>query len=232
MTRDEVTAWALANGWQMIDGHPSLTKPSAPSIAIVRLVLKATVASLEIKKPAGKWEKVASESYSKIAPDPDSGIPGGLGFTTISGLTMLMRDNKDRLIFAKMGGHKSEPGDKICPDLLAIRAGGGARTSRQACLWMLKGDEMTVIPGISKCGGDLRRTATHPDFWYPIAWSTEVAPGKTQARTFRWRAGGSVPRQERRNIRPGRPLRPPAGAAFAGCGRRQDLALRLSRLAL
>ena len=106
MTKDEITAWALANGWQMIDGHPSLTKPGGPPTAIVRLVLKATVASLEIKKPAGKWEKVASEGYGKIQPDPETGIPGGLGFTTISGLTLLMQSNKDRLVFAKMGGGK------------------------------------------------------------------------------------------------------------------------------
>ncbi len=106
MTADEITAWALANGWQMIAGAPSLTKPNAPSTAIVRLVLKATVASLEIKKPAGKWEKVAGESYSKIMPDPDNGIPTGLGLTTISGLTMLMRDNKDRQVFAKLNGPK------------------------------------------------------------------------------------------------------------------------------
>jgi hypothetical protein len=107
MTKDELAAWALANGWQMIGGFPSLTKPSAPTTAIVRLVLKTTVASLEIKKPAGKWEKVASESYSKIVPDADSGIPGGLGFTTISGLTMLMQDNKDRLIFSRMSAAKT-----------------------------------------------------------------------------------------------------------------------------
>ncbi len=107
MTKDELTQWALANGWQMMAGFPSLTKPSAPSVAIVRLVLKTTVASLEIKKPAGKWEKVASESYSKIIADPDTGMPGGLGFTTISGLTMLMQDNKDRLMFAKMSAPKS-----------------------------------------------------------------------------------------------------------------------------
>src|SRR5271169_503325 len=99
MTREELTAWALANGWQMIDGHPSLTKPNAPAMAIVRLVLKATVASLEIKKPAGKWEKVASESYAKIAPDSHTGMPGGLGLATISGLTLLMQGNKDRLVF-------------------------------------------------------------------------------------------------------------------------------------
>src|SRR5580658_10082670 len=63
MTKDELTEWALANGWQMVGGYPSLTKPSAPNVAIVRLVLKTTVASLEIKKPAGKWDKVAHESY-------------------------------------------------------------------------------------------------------------------------------------------------------------------------
>ena len=104
MTKDEITAWALANGWQMIDGYPSLTKPSAPYPAIVRLVLKATVASVEIKKPAGKWEKVSGESYGKIAADPETGMPSGLGLTTISGLTMLMQDNKDRMIFSRMKG--------------------------------------------------------------------------------------------------------------------------------
>ena len=107
MTQDELTQWALANGWQMLGGFPSLTKPSSPATAIVRLVLKTTVASLEIKKPAGKWEKVSSAPYSKIEPDPDSGLPGGLGFATISGLTLLMQDNKDRLVFAKMSGPKS-----------------------------------------------------------------------------------------------------------------------------
>ena len=106
MTKEEITAWALANGWQMIDGAPSLTKPATPHPAIVRLVLKATVASVEIKKPAGKWEKVSSESYSKITADPETGMPNGLGFTTISGLTLLMQDNKDRQMFARMGGMK------------------------------------------------------------------------------------------------------------------------------
>jgi hypothetical protein len=104
MTKDEITEWALANGWQMIDGMPSLTKPTAPHPAIVRLVLKATVASLEIKKPAGKWEKVASQSYAKIVPHPDNGIPEGLGLATISGITLLMQANKDRLVFSRMSG--------------------------------------------------------------------------------------------------------------------------------
>jgi hypothetical protein len=107
MTKDDITNWALANGWQMIDGFPSLAKPSTPHPAIVRLVLKATVASVEIRKPAGKWEKVSSESYSKIEADPETGMPGGLGLNTISGITMLMRDNKDRQVFARMGTPKS-----------------------------------------------------------------------------------------------------------------------------
>jgi hypothetical protein len=107
MTKDEITAWALSQGWQMIDGFPSLTKPSKPHPAIVRLVLKATIASVEIKKPAGKWEKVSSESYGKIAPDPDSGIPGGLGLGTIAGLSQLMQDNRDRKVFASFGAPKN-----------------------------------------------------------------------------------------------------------------------------
>jgi hypothetical protein len=33
--------------------------------------------------------------------DPDSFVPSGLGFDTIQGLSSLMRDNKDRMVFAK-----------------------------------------------------------------------------------------------------------------------------------
>ena len=106
MNKDEITSWALANGWQMIDGAPSLTKPTAPHPAIVRLVLKATVAAVEIKKPAGKWEKVSGESYARIVADPETGMPGGLCLATISGLTQLMQDNKDRQMMARIGGMK------------------------------------------------------------------------------------------------------------------------------
>lgn len=104
MDKDELTAWALANGWQMLAGCPSLTKPSRPKEAIVRLSLKTTVANVEIKKPAGKWEKVAGEAYGKIQADPDTGLPLGLGFDIIPGFTMLMRENKDRMTFARMSG--------------------------------------------------------------------------------------------------------------------------------
>jgi hypothetical protein len=104
MDKDELTAWALANGWQMIAGCPSLTKPRSPKEAIVRLVLKATVVNVEVKKPAGKWEKVSGEAYGKVVADPDTGVPGGLGLTSIPGFTMLMQDNKDRLMMERLSG--------------------------------------------------------------------------------------------------------------------------------
>jgi hypothetical protein len=103
MTKDEITAWALANGWQMLAGMPCLTKPRRPTEAIVRLSLKATVANVEVKKPAGKWEKVAGAAYAAIEPDED-GMPTGLGFETIIGFAMLMRENKDNMVFAKTKG--------------------------------------------------------------------------------------------------------------------------------
>ena len=103
MDNDELTKWALANGWQMIAGCPSLTKPSRPNEPIVRMVFKATVVNLEVKRPAGKWQKIAGESYAKIQPDPETGLPRGLGFDTITGFTQLMEDNKNRSVFAKLG---------------------------------------------------------------------------------------------------------------------------------
>jgi hypothetical protein len=96
MTKEELTAWALGNGWQMMGGHPSLVKPTKPSEAIVRIVLKGTVANIEIKKPSGKWEKVSGAAYGDIKADPDTGIPRGLGLVSITGITMLMQENKDR----------------------------------------------------------------------------------------------------------------------------------------
>jgi len=104
MDKNELTTWALNNGWQIIAGCPSLTKPSRPLEAIVRMVFKTTVANLEIKKPAGKWEKIAGQSYGKIQADPDTGLPMDFGFDTIPGFTMLMRENKDRMAFAGMQG--------------------------------------------------------------------------------------------------------------------------------
>ena len=106
MDKDELTSWALANGWQVIGGFPSLTKPSAPKEAIVRMVFKATVVNIEVKKPAGKWEKISGESYGKVTLDEQTGLPSGLGLTSIPSFSKLMQDNKDRLVFAKMSGPK------------------------------------------------------------------------------------------------------------------------------
>ena len=58
----------------------------------------------KVKKPAGKWEKVSGQSYAKIQSDPDTELPLGLGFDTIPGFTMLMRENKDRMTFTRMTG--------------------------------------------------------------------------------------------------------------------------------
>jgi len=104
MTKEELTAWALANGWQQIGDAISLVRPTRPTDAIVRMVFKATVVQIEIKKPSGKWDKVAGEAYDKIAWDEYAELPTNLGLGTISGLTKLMQDNKDRLTFSKFGG--------------------------------------------------------------------------------------------------------------------------------
>lgn len=104
MTREEITAWAMATGWRVLAGHPSLTKPGAPKDPIVRLVLKATVANLEVRKPAGKWEKVGGGAYAGITlADPDA-LPLGLGFEQIPTITMLMQQNRDAMVFSRMGG--------------------------------------------------------------------------------------------------------------------------------
>ena len=104
MDKDELTAWALKNGWRVLAGAPSLTKPSAPKEAIVRLVFKATVVNLEVKKPAGKWEKISGDAYGKIQADPETGVPQGLGFEKIPSFSMLMQENRDQQVFASMGG--------------------------------------------------------------------------------------------------------------------------------
>jgi hypothetical protein len=61
------------------------------------------VVNLEIKKPSGKWEKVSGASYADIQPDPDSGMPRGLGLVSIPGITKLMQDNKDSQVFGNLG---------------------------------------------------------------------------------------------------------------------------------
>ena len=104
MTRDELTLWALANGWRVIAGHPSLTKPGAPNDPIVRLVLKATVVNLEVRKPAGKWEKVAGGSYANVVQGSADEPPRGLGFEKIPSFSLLMQQNRDEMVFRRMSG--------------------------------------------------------------------------------------------------------------------------------
>ena len=104
MTKQELTEWALANGWRIIAGHPSLTKPGAPNDPIVRLVLKATVVNLEVRKPAGRWEKVAGESYARIVQGSEDELPRGLGFEKVPTITSLMQHNRDAMVFGRMRG--------------------------------------------------------------------------------------------------------------------------------
>jgi hypothetical protein len=104
LTKEELTVWALANGWRIIGGHPSLTKRGVPSDPIVRLVLKATVVSLEVRKPGGKWEKVAGESYARVVQGSEDEPPRGLGFEKVPSITLLMQQNRDAMVFGRMGG--------------------------------------------------------------------------------------------------------------------------------
>ena len=114
MTREELTAWALSQGWRMIAGHPSLAKPSlakptlgktgAAAAPIVRLVFKASVVNLEVRKPAGKWEKVGGDSYARITPGEEGAPPAGLGFENVPSISMLMQANRDAQVFSDMGG--------------------------------------------------------------------------------------------------------------------------------
>lgn len=104
MTKDELSGWALANGWRVIAGHPSLTKPGAPKEPIVRLVLRATVVNLEVRKPAGKWEKVAGAIYADVVPRSGNEPPRGLGFEKVPSITLLMQQNHDAMVFGQFSG--------------------------------------------------------------------------------------------------------------------------------
>jgi len=102
VTQDELTAWAAGNGWRMISGAMSLVKPGRPKDAIVRMVFKVTVVSLEVRK-ATKWEKVGSAKYEDISLDEDGERVMGLGFEKVPSISMLMRENRDEQVFAKFG---------------------------------------------------------------------------------------------------------------------------------
>ena len=102
MTKDELTEWAQKAGWRMIAGHLSLAKPGAPAAPIVRLVFKATVVNLEVRKPAGKWEKVGGDAYGRITAGEDDAPPGGMGFEAVPSIGRLMQDNRDAVVFSRM----------------------------------------------------------------------------------------------------------------------------------
>jgi hypothetical protein len=104
MDKDQLTAWATAQGWQLRDGCPSLSRSSAPNEAIVRLVFKATVVNLEVRKPSGKWERVSGAPYASIVADEEGGPPRGLGLERLPSLSGLTRENRDRQVFAKRPG--------------------------------------------------------------------------------------------------------------------------------
>jgi hypothetical protein len=86
----------------MMAGAPSLVKPGRPKDAIVRIVFKATVVALEVRK-ATKWEKVGSAKYEEISLDEDGERVMGLGFEKVPSISMLMRENRDEQVFAKFG---------------------------------------------------------------------------------------------------------------------------------
>jgi hypothetical protein len=100
MTREEIAAWAAANGWQTMAGCPSLAKPGRPKDAIVRLSFKVTVVHLEVRR-ATKWEVVARAAYDAVTLDEEGERLLGIGFEKVPSITMLMRDNRDAQVFAK-----------------------------------------------------------------------------------------------------------------------------------
>ena len=132
MTKEELTGWAIANGWRTIAGHPSLTKPGSPNDPIVRLVMKITVATLEVRKPAGKWEKVASQSYAGIAAGQEDGPPTGLGFEKVPSISMLMQENRDAMVFSRDCHSKA-----VMLAGVSCENSSHSRIMRRACLKMM-----------------------------------------------------------------------------------------------
>ncbi len=90
---------------------------------------------------------------------------------------------------------------------------------------------MTLAPSAFARGIDLRRVDAHPDYWYPLAWSSDLKAGKTLARRFAGEpivlfrgASGAVSALEDRAHRQV-PL-------SLGVGRGRYAEMRLSRLGL
>ena len=61
MDRNELTAWALANGWQMLAGCPSLTKPQFRA-EVSDVLRKAQLKKIQIAEEKGDF-KEAADSY-------------------------------------------------------------------------------------------------------------------------------------------------------------------------
>ncbi len=101
MDQAGIEAWGVQNGWRVMAGALCLCKPRSFTEAIVRITFKASVASLEVKKPAGKWEKIGSAKYAEILMNEPADWPDGLGFEKIPSFSMLMRENRDAQVFAK-----------------------------------------------------------------------------------------------------------------------------------
>ncbi len=69
-------------------------------------------------------------------------------------------------------------------------------------------------------GLDLRRIGAHPDYWYPVAWSYELKPGKVLGRRFAGEPIAIYRGSSGQVFALGGPLRAPAGAAAPRRGER------------
>jgi hypothetical protein len=79
MSRDDLAAWAQANGWIEKDGHPIWEIPETG--VVVRMVFLARMVRLE-QLCQGEWHRMSSAYYSIIEPDKRTGIPRGIGLYT------------------------------------------------------------------------------------------------------------------------------------------------------
>jgi hypothetical protein len=65
---------------------------------------------------------------------------------------------------------------------------------------------------------DLRRVGSHPDYWYPVAWSDELKVGKSLGRRFAGEPIVIYRGSQRPGIRARGSLRAPSGAFASGRG--------------
>jgi hypothetical protein len=81
-----------------------LTKPGASNDPLVRLVPKATLVNLDVRKPAGQWDKEAGESYAHVAQGLEDEPPRGLSFEKVPSIALLMQQNRDTMVFGRVRG--------------------------------------------------------------------------------------------------------------------------------